>query len=87
MNILTSLIKLFLGSKAEKDRKEIEPYVNKIIEVYPSITTLSNDELRDRSQALMKRIADFIAADEAHIKELKARLEQSETSLSDKEKI
>ena len=87
MNILTSLIKLFLGSKAEKDRKEIEPYVNKIIEVYPSITKLSNDELRDRSQALMKRIADFIAADEAHIKELKARLEQSETSLSDKEKI
>ena len=87
MNILTSLIKLFLGSKAEKDRKEIEPYVNKIIEVYPSITQLSNDELRDRSQALMKRIADFIAADEAHIKELKARLEQSETSLSDKEKI
>ena len=87
MDILSDVIKLFFGSKADKDRKQIEPYVNKIKEIYPSIQKLSNDELRARSAALMKQIADFIAADEAHIVEQKAKLELAETSLSDKEKI
>ena len=85
MDILSDVIKLFFGSKADKDRKQIEPYVNKIKEIYPSIQKLSNDELRARSAALMKQIADFIAADEAHIVEQKAKLELAETSLSDKE--
>ena len=59
MDIVTGIIKLLFGSKADKDRKAIEPYVNKIKEVYPSIAALSNDELRGRSQALMKQIAQF----------------------------
>ena len=87
MDILSNIIKLFFGSKADKDRKQIEPYVNKIKEIYPSIEKLSNDELRARSTALMKQIADFIASDEAHIVEQKAKLEFSETSLAEKEKI
>ena len=87
MDILSNIIKLFFGSKADKDRKQIEPYVRKIKEVYPSIEKLSNDELREHSAALMKRIADFIAADEAHIVEQKAKLEQAGISLSEKEKI
>ncbi|MBQ3246921.1 MAG: preprotein translocase subunit SecA [Alistipes sp.] len=87
MDILTSLIKLIFGSKADKDRKQIEPYVNKIKEIYPKISALSNDELRAHSANLMKQIADFIAADEAHIVEQKAKLELDTTSLDDKEKI
>ena len=87
MDILSNIIKFFFGSKADKDRKQIEPYVQKIKEVYPSIERLSNDELRARSAALMQQIAEFIAADEAHIVEQKAKLELSNTSLSEKEKI
>ncbi len=87
MDILASLIKLVFGSKADKDRKEIEPYVEKVKAIYPSISKLSNDELRAKSAALRKAIVDFIAADEARIVELKASLELAETSLSDKEKI
>ena len=87
MDILTSLIKLIFGSKADKDRKQIEPYVNKIKEIYPKISALSNDELRAHSANLMKQIADFIADDEAHIVEQKAKLELDTTSLDDKEKI
>ena len=87
MEIVASLIKLFFGSKADKDRKQIEPYLQKIKAVYPSIETLSNDELRDRSEALKKQIADFIARDEADIVELKAKLELPETSLEEKERI
>ena len=87
MDIVSNVIKLLFGSKTEKDRKQIEPYVRKIKEVYPTIQSLSNDELRARSAELMKRIADFIADDEAHIVEQKARLELAGTSLADKEKI
>ena len=87
MEIVASLIKLFFGSKADKDRKQIEPYLEKIKAVYPSIEALSNDELRARSEALKKQIADFIARDEADIVELKAKLELPETSLEEKERI
>ena len=75
MDILANVIKAVFGSKAEKDRKQIQPYVEKIKAVYPSIEALSNDELRARSQGLKQQIADYIAADEARIVELKARLE------------
>ena len=87
MDIVSNVIKFFFGSKSDKDRKQIEPYVRKIKEIYPSIERLSNDELREHSAALMKRIADAIAADEAHIVEQKDRLEHADISLSEKEKI
>ena len=52
MDILASIIKALFGSKADKDRKQIEPYLEKIKAVYPSIEALSNDELRARSESL-----------------------------------
>ena len=87
MDIVASLIKMIFGSKADKDRKEIEPYLQKIKAVYPEIEALSNDGLRARSEELKRRIADYIAGDEARIVELRARLEQPETTLEEKEKI
>ena len=87
MDILSKVIKVFFGSKADKDRKEILPYIEKIKAVYPSISALSNDELRARSAALSKAIADFIADDERHIEEQKTKLELATTSLQDKERI
>lgn len=51
MGIVTGMLKLFFGTKSEKDRKEIEPYVEKIKAVYPLIEQLTNDELRARSAA------------------------------------
>ena len=87
MDIVASLIKMVFGSKADKDRKEIEPYLQKIKAVYPEIEALSNDGLRARSEELKRRIADYIAADETRIAELRAQLEKPETTLEEKEKI
>ncbi len=87
MDIVASLIKLIFGSKADKDRKQIEPYIEKIKAIYPTIESLSNDELRAHSEALKKQIADYIADDEQKIVELKALLEKPETTLPEKEKI
>ena len=52
MNIIEFITKLF-GNKAQKDMREVQPYVDMVKEVYPEIDALSNDDLRARSQALM----------------------------------
>ena len=87
MGLVTGLLKMFFGTKSDKDRKEIEPYVNKIKEIYPQIEQLSNDELRAHSAALQAAVAAYIADDEAQIADLKAKLENMETSLDEKEEI
>ena len=87
MNLVASLIKLMFGTKSEKDRKLIAPYVEKILAIYPSIEQLSNDELRARSAALKAAVADHIREDEQQIADLKAQLENLDTSLEDKERI
>ncbi len=87
MSIVANVIKFFFGSKADKDRKEIEPYVEKIRAIYPSISQLSNDELRERSAALRAQIAQFIAPEEAAVVDLKSKLENPSISLDEKEAI
>ena len=86
MDILSKVIKAFFGTKSDKDRKEIQPYVDRILALYPQIDALSNDELRARSAALRHDIAETIRPDEERISELKALLELPDTSLEDKER-
>ena len=55
MDIVTGLLKMIFGSKADKDRKEVQPYIDRIKAVYPTIEKLTNDELRAHSAGLMRR--------------------------------
>ncbi len=87
MSLIQSVLKLFFGSKADKDRKEIEPYVNSILEIYPTLESLSHDELRARITALRAKIADAIAPIEAEIEQCTAQMESSDISVEQKEKI
>ncbi|MBQ4278899.1 MAG: preprotein translocase subunit SecA [Rikenellaceae bacterium] len=87
MDIIGGLLKMMFGTKSDKDRKEIQPYVDKIKAVYPEIEKLSDDELRARSAAIRAAIAACIKGDEDRIVELKAQLEAPETTLADKERI
>ena len=87
MDIVSSIIKFFFGSKSDKDRKEIQPYVDKIKAIYPSIQALDNDGLRGRSAALRAEIAENIRPEEERISQLKIELEKEGVSLTQKEKI
>ncbi|MBE6209518.1 MAG: preprotein translocase subunit SecA [Rikenellaceae bacterium] len=87
MNIVSSIIKFFFGAKSDKDRKEIQPYVDKILAIYPSIQALDNDGLRARSAALKAAIAEFIRPEEERISTLKVEIEKDNISLAQKEKI
>ncbi len=75
MNVVQSVLKLFFGTKSDKDKKEIQPYVDKILALYPTIDALSNDELRGRSTALREGIAEFIRPEEERIATLKVEIE------------
>lgn len=68
------LTKLF-GNKSQRDLKEINPYVEQIKAVYPTIQALSNDGLRDKSLELRKRVQDYVAAEKNKIEELKQQIE------------
>ena len=66
-DILTKL----LGNKSQRDLKEITPYVDKVKAAYPAIKTLSNDELRGKSEEIRKKIRDSVAEERAKITSLR----------------
>ncbi len=74
MSFLEFITKLF-GNKSQKDMRAIQPYVDKIAAVYPEIDALSNDALRERSAAIMAKIAAYVAEKKQRIVELKASIE------------
>ena len=69
--------KLF-GNKASRDMREIQPWVEKVKAVYPTISAMSNDELRNATQALKEKIQNTVTAERAKIAELKASIENTE---------
>ena len=83
-----SIFKKFVGSKSERDLKEITPILNKTLEAYEHIKTLSNDELRAKTLEFKKRIHDYIAEDENKINELKEKINANpEMDVDEKEKL
>lgn len=87
MALITGLLKKFFGTKADRDLKEIQPYVEKIHEAYQRIDKLTNDELRQETLRLRGVIAERIAEDEGRKKELRSRLEDVMIDVSEKEAL
>lgn len=77
MGFNTFISKIF-GNKAKRDLREINPHVDKIKEAYPAVEQLTNDELRAKTKELESRIEQFIAEDQAKIKELKENIPNTE---------
>ncbi len=74
MRLNDFLSKLF-GNKAQRDIREIEPYVHKIQSIYPSIEKLSNDELRARTIDIRERIQQHVSEEKRRVSELKAQID------------
>lgn len=83
-----SFLKKWIGTKSEKDIREITPIVEKIKEVYPTIQKLSNDELRAKTLEFRTKISQATLQKENEIRELKDRIENDpEMDMDEKEKI
>jgi preprotein translocase subunit SecA len=88
MSVINSLLKAFFGgSKSERDIKEVMPYVKQVIEIYPTLSQISNDELRLRTQRLREIIRERISGEEDEISKLKTQMESNEISIEEKETV
>ena len=67
--------KLFGGSKSEKDVKKIQPYVGRINEHFAAYQSLSNDQLRSKTQEFRQRIREHLADIDAQIAQRNADAE------------
>ena len=82
----TDVFKKLFGTKADRDMKAIRPTLDKVLEAYKEIDKLTDDQLRERCQALKDKIKAAIAQDENRIAEIKAELEK-EIPVSQKEAL
>ena len=78
------ILKKVFGNKAQRDLKEIEPYVAKIKIAYETVVRLSNDELRELADNLKQRIKDYVSTEVNRIIELRASVESTEINLREK---
>jgi len=84
---VNKIIGKFLGNKADRDMREVTPYLEKIKNEYTPLLELSNDQIRERSTALKQKVADFVAEDKARLDEMKVRAEDPEVDVSEKEAL
>lgn len=80
---LNKLLSKIFGSKATRDMKEIQPWVEKIKAVSPTIEALTNDELRAKTEELKKNIQGSADELNAQIEEIRAKIE--DTPIEDRE--
>ena len=84
--LLGILGKLF-GNKYDKDVKEITPLVDKINEEFSKLSSLSNNELREKTTKFKKQISDFISEEKSKIETLKEKSNLTETKTEEKEEL
>ncbi|WP_340074210.1 preprotein translocase subunit SecA [Leptobacterium sp. I13] len=78
MGLLNTIIKTFVGDKAKKDIKEIQPLVDKIKEYEAGLSKLSHDELRAKTVAFKTQIKESRKSFDEQIAQLKQKVEASE---------
>ena len=72
------ILKKLFGNKSQRDLREIQPYVDRILAEYAKIETLSNDELRQRVTDIKAHIQESVAPEKARIAEIKENIENVE---------
>lgn len=83
-----NLLKKFIGTKSDKDIKAINPVLASTLEAYEKIKILSNDELRAKTADFRMQISEYIAADEARIKEIKENIDTDpDMDVDEKERL
>ena len=74
--MLGFISKFFGGSKSEKDVKKIEPLVIKINQHFAAYQSISNDELRGKTQEFRQRIKAHLTGIETEIAEANRKAEE-----------
>jgi len=68
-------LKKVFGTKSEKDIRDIEPIVEEIKKIYPTLSSLSNDELRNKVTKLKEQIQAHIAEEKSKIAGIQSKMD------------
>jgi len=79
-NILKSFSKMLGGTSAEKALKEIDPIVDQINVFFAEYKSLSNDQLRSKTDEFVGRINEHLLEIDTEITDLKTQLSTAEES-------
>ena len=71
-NILTKLF----GNKSQRDLKEVKPFLDATLAVYPTIAALDNDGLRAKTIEFKQKIRAAVDAEETELAALRARIDE-----------
>ena len=74
---LSKVLKSLFGDKSSRDMKLIQPFVEEVKKVSPSVEVLDNDALRARTQEIRKQVQSAAAQQKEEIEKLKATIEQT----------
>ena len=66
---------LFGGNKSEKDVKVIKPYIAKINSFYEQYQSITNDELRNKTNEFRQRIKEYLSEIDSEIEKRKQEAE------------
>ena len=82
---LNKALRSVFGNKADRDLKELQPYVDQVNEASVGLDQLSNDELRAKTGEFRERIQAAEAAQKEQITEIRKGLESDEIEVNEKE--
>ena len=74
---LSKILKSLFGDKSSRDMKLIQPFVEEVKKVSPSVEALDNDALRARTQEIRKQVQAAATEQKEEIEKLKATIEQT----------
>ena len=82
---LLNIISKLFGNKYDKDVKEITPIIEKINSEFSKLSTLTNDDLREKTSDFKNQITDFTSNEKQEIEELKKEANLATTPTDEKE--
>ena len=86
-NLITKALSSIFGSKAERDLKELRPYVGLINAAWEALRQEPDAALRSRSAALKIKIAEGLTGVDAQVEELRQKAQAEGTTLGEKDRL
>ncbi len=79
LDFITKKISKIFGTKSDRDLKEIQPILDNILEEFPKLANISNDELRAKTTEFKKRISDFSTKEKDQISDIRKKIDEDLT--------
>lgn len=88
LDFITKKISSLFGTKSDRDLKEIQPIVDRVLEEFPKLANLNNDQLRAKTAEFKQRIKDFSAAEHDEIEAIRKKMDANpEMDIEEKEQL